>query len=104
MPRRRPVNGPTVTQLLTMVPRFLGPPVQISPPTVPNVFYRPIGFLSGTSLAALSGVGPALPVTFLTRTVPASTGILNANAASNVGSAQDAASRGWQQVKARIFG
>lgn len=109
MPRRRAVNGPTVTQLLTRASVNAPWNIQFGrtgplPAIGPIAYTRPVGFLSGSSLASLSGVGPALPAQFLTRTIPATSGILNANAAANIGAATDAASRAWQAVKSRIFG
>ena len=104
MPRRRPVNGPTVTSLLTRVVPTFYTPATPAPPRQPAIYARSLPLASGQPITGLTAFAPALPAQFATRTLPAVSGILQANAANAIGGATDAAIRGWQVVRDRIFG
>ena len=104
MPRRRPINGPTPTQLLTPVM-----PVWYSPTTSPtinpgNVLGRNIPLLSGQPISSLAAFAPAFPAQFFNRTLPAVSSNLSANAALNIGTAQDATMRAFNSIRMRFFG
>lgn len=104
MPRRRPVNGPTVTSLLTRVVPTFYTPATPAPPRVPAIMAKSLPIASGQPISGLTAFAPAFPAQFFNRTLPAVSSILNANAANNVGTATDATTRAFNAIRDRFFG